>query len=272
VFTRLAFPHFSKAIGDKVTTIFDYRAAITALGEGLSGERKFTEALGQAWTVAFHPGQGTVDVAGTLPEETPVAATITPPLPTGDIAGDGTEDKADGFAPIDPASAGVSTAAAEFSDAVSAFIETQKEYESYGIPAGVSYEMPPVGEELQSPTDGVVTSRFGYRNRSGNVCFHYGTDIAAPRGTPVCAVLGGTVERRGESESFGKYIVISHADGVSTMYAHCEKILPKTGEHVAAGEKIAEMGDTGNATNVCLHFELKIGGVNVNPEYYIKWA
>jgi len=57
VFTHFAFPRFSKAIGDKVDSVTNYRAAFSAIGEGLSGERRITEAFSEAWDLAFSPAK-----------------------------------------------------------------------------------------------------------------------------------------------------------------------------------------------------------------------
>ena len=74
----------------------------------------------------------------------------------------------------------------------------------------------------------------------------------------------------GESADYGNYIIIEHQNGISTLYAHLDNILLKTGDEVKRGDTIGKMGDTGNASSVCLHFELTQDGVYLNPEYYLR--
>jgi hypothetical protein len=82
---RLIFPHFSRAIGDRVAAFFDYRSAIAVLGEGISGKRAFIDALGDAWSVAFHPGSGAAPVFGGEDASPPPNATQDPsPNPSND--------------------------------------------------------------------------------------------------------------------------------------------------------------------------------------------
>jgi murein DD-endopeptidase MepM/ murein hydrolase activator NlpD len=101
--------------------------------------------------------------------------------------------------------------------------------------------------------------------------FHYGTDVAVPKGTKIVAFAEGTVIAAGESETLGKYVIISHGS-VESEYGHCSDVCVKSGQSVRMGERIATAGDTGNATESCLHFELKVSGQNVNPAYYIgEW-
>jgi murein DD-endopeptidase MepM/ murein hydrolase activator NlpD len=272
VLTRVLFPHFSKALGDRITEVVDYRAAMAALGEGVSGERKFTEALGEAWSLAFHPASGAtdVDVSGEMRDGAAEGAMVSlepfpsiPPLESTPPDSSAREDS----------TSVESSFAADSSAAVAAFFEAQRDYAEYSVPAGVTYAMPTLGISFQTPAEGVISSHFGYRRspNGGEVRFHYGVDVAAERGAAVYAFADGTAAVVGESTTYGKYVVLRHADGVKTTYAHCDAILVGDGDEIAAGAKLAEMGSTGNATDVCLHFELKVDGVCVNPEYYIAW-
>ena len=76
----------------------------------------------------------------------------------------------------------------------------------------------------------------------------------------------------GESSSYGKYCIINHEGGYSTLYAHCSRICASSGAAVGKGEKIAEVGETGMATGAHLHFELQKDGVYLNPIYYVSAA
>lgn len=123
-----------------------------------------------------------------------------------------------------------------------------------------------LGIAILEPTNGVITSRFGYRRTS----FHTGLDIANSTGTPIKAAAAGTVSFAGTTTSgYGKYIVINHGNGIETYYAHCSKLLVSTGQSVAAGQHIAAMGSTGNSTGPHLHFEVRVNGSCQNPQNYV---
>jgi murein DD-endopeptidase MepM/ murein hydrolase activator NlpD len=104
------------------------------------------------------------------------------------------------------------------------------------------------------------------------VRFHYGTDVAAYSGESVTAFADGTVSFAGYSDSYGNYITIEHSDGWRSLYAHCSILDVKTGESVSAGQQIALVGSTGQATGPHLHFELTHDGVYSNPEYYVNYT
>ena len=73
----------------------------------------------------------------------------------------------------------------------------------------------------------------------------------------------------GESSSYGKYCIVAHQGGYTTLYAHCSRVTASSGAAVKRGEKIAEVGETGMATGPHLHFELQRDGVYLNPIYYV---
>lgn len=126
--------------------------------------------------------------------------------------------------------------------------------------------------DTQAPVEGVKTSAFGTRVHpiSGKESFHYGLDIGAAEGTPIYAFAAGTVREAGTSKSYGNYAVIDHADGFSTLYAHCSKVDAQAGDTVAAGDKIAEVGATGNATGNHLHLEIWRDGKALDPAQYVN--
>ena len=70
--------------------------------------------------------------------------------------------------------------------------------------------------------------------------------------------------------AYGNYVIIEHADGFSTVYAHMDEILCEKGQEVAQGDEIGTVGTTGMSTGPHLHFELSRDGVFVNPEYYLS--
>ena len=99
---------------------------------------------------------------------------------------------------------------------------------------------------------------------------HTGLDIAAPAGTPIYAAASGTVVASGWSNTgYGYYIIISHENGVQTLYGHCSALYVSAGQYVAQGENIAAVGSTGNSTGNHLHLEIRVNGSRVNPQYYL---
>ncbi len=95
--------------------------------------------------------------------------------------------------------------------------------------------------------------------------FHYGGDFRAPRDTPVYAAGGGTVIYCGRRHGYGKVIDVRHHDSLVTRYAHLASIDVKCGQTVGADERIGKVGSTGRATGPHLHFEVRVGGVAVDP-------
>lgn len=116
-----------------------------------------------------------------------------------------------------------------------------------------------------------VTSKFGYRiNPVTNIYgFHSGLDLAANEGTDIFAAYSGIVETAGSSDARGNYIILNHQNGVKTLYGHCSKLYVKNGDTVKAGDKIAAVGSTGQATGPHLHFEIRINNVWCNPVWIL---
>jgi len=119
---------------------------------------------------------------------------------------------------------------------------------------------------------GRFSSGFGRRNRptKGASSFHRGVDWATPVGTTISASAAGTVTRAGWGSGYGYCIYIKHNDGRETRYGHLSKILVSAGQTVEQGEKIALSGNTGVSTGPHLHFEILIGGTQVNPLDYLN--
>ncbi len=127
-----------------------------------------------------------------------------------------------------------------------------------------------VGETV-APVMAPVSSGFGLREHpiEGGEKFHNGLDLAANYGTDIKAFAAGVVDYIGESPAYGLYLQIQHANGVTSFYAHCSRLCVQPGQQVAAGEKVAEVGDTGEVTGAHLHFEVKVNGKLVDPSDYI---
>lgn len=117
------------------------------------------------------------------------------------------------------------------------------------------------------PAVGRFSSRFGERidpiNHTRSL--HPGLDIAAPMGAPVRAALDGKVVRAGAAGTYGNLVVLKHADGSETRYAHLSAIAVKPGQTVTAGTHIGDVGSTGRSTGPHLHFEVRRDGRPVDP-------
>ena len=97
--------------------------------------------------------------------------------------------------------------------------------------------------------EGYISSPFGLRLLEGVLRRHAGVDIAADTGTVIRAAGKGVVKFSGESGgNYGLLIVIQHAEGLSTRYAHCHAVRCQAGRRVQAGDVIGEVGATGRAT------------------------
>ncbi|MCG9874241.1 MAG: LysM peptidoglycan-binding domain-containing M23 family metallopeptidase [Leptospiraceae bacterium] len=117
--------------------------------------------------------------------------------------------------------------------------------------------------------DSRITSRFGRRSDPFNKYsrnFHSGLDMAAKVGTPVVASSDGEVVFTGNNGGYGNTVILLHANGYKTVYAHCAKIVVEVGEKVKMGRVIAAVGRTGTATGAHLHFEVFKNGKLINPQ------
>ena len=114
------------------------------------------------------------------------------------------------------------------------------------------------------PTDGVITSGFGYRDIGIGSSYHRGLDIGVPYMAPIYAADGGIVITSGYYGEYGNLVEILHDNGDITAYAHCTELYVSYGDKVAQGDIIASAGDTGLSTGVHLHFEIHRWGVGVS--------
>ena len=110
-----------------------------------------------------------------------------------------------------------------------------------------------------------LTSKFG--PRWGRM--HYGLDLACSTGTRIKASDGGTVISSGYSGSYGYVVKIDHGGGFVSLYAHCSKLLVRSGEKVYQGQHIANVGSTGRSTGPHVHFEIQYMGTPKNPLNYL---
>ncbi|MDF1590839.1 MAG: M23 family metallopeptidase [Desulfobacterales bacterium] len=121
------------------------------------------------------------------------------------------------------------------------------------------------------PTDGWISSGFGYRNSpfTGLREFHKGIDIAAVNGQAIFATGDGLITFAGPKGSMGKMIVIDHGHGMTTRYGHLKTLSKKQGNNLKRGEGIGFIGTSGRTTGPHLHYEVLVNGIPVKPRAYI---
>lgn len=130
-----------------------------------------------------------------------------------------------------------------------------------------------------TPGNTRITSGFGMRDGNaighGATNSHLGIDICGPTpgsiyGADIIAADSGTVVAASYNYSMGNYVMISHGNGVFTIYMHASRLCTTTGAYVSQGEKIAEVGSTGNSSGPHLHFGIRVNGKYVDPMLYFN--
>ena len=123
----------------------------------------------------------------------------------------------------------------------------------------------PAGQ-LGWPVDAAISSPFGWRDGRP----HQGIDLVVPDGTPVRAAGDGVVAYAGDRiRGYGRLVIVEHAGGLVTVYAHNEALLVVEGQLVSRAQVIARSGHTGHVTAPHVHFEVRVGGRPVDPLPYL---
>ena len=241
---RVISPSFAAQLADEIENVLvmehEQTVSVIELGKSL--------AEGEVISTFFQKGE---NKPGPEPTPVPTAVTAITPAPT-------------------PEPTPTAEPQPTENPAVAAFLESQAAYAEYAVPTNVSYECPVLPFEYVSPVSGIKSSGFGYRLHpiENKVKYHYGTDFAANTGTAITAFADGVIVAAGDSDSYGKYMIIDHSDGYSTLYAHCSELCMGCG-NVSKGDVIAKVGSTGAATGPHLHFELMCNDTYLNPEFYL---
>ena len=262
VVAKLALParmeRFNAKLAEVLSRNMDVQAVFSAVGRGIAGDG--SGAAEEVYQAVFHPeasGGAAVETALAMPDELPAMDMLREyqtALPDS-VPKEETTSEAQP-AQESPTQTEVSTLAYVL-------------YSDKNLPEDVSLEQVILDFDYCTPVCGTISSPFGYREHpvEGEERFHYGVDLAADTGTTVSCFADGTVTAVGESSSYGKYCIVTHSGGYTTLYAHCSHITVSSGADVARGEKIAEVGDTGMATGPHLHFELHQNGADLQPIY-----
>ena len=265
VVAKLALParmeRFNAKLAEVLSRNMDVQAVFSAVGRGIAGDG--SGAAEEVYQAVFHPeasGGAAVETALAMPDELPAMDMLREyqtALPD-TVPKEETTSEAQP-AQESPTQTEVSTLAYVL-------------YSDKNLPEDVSLEQVILDFDYCTPVCGTISSPFGYREHpvEGEERFHYGVDLAADTGTTVSCFADGTVTAGGESSSYGKYCIVTHSGGYTTLYAHCSHITVSSGAEVARGEKIAEVGETGMATGPHLHFELHQNGAYLNPIYYVS--
>lgn len=125
------------------------------------------------------------------------------------------------------------------------------------------------------PTVGYVSSEFGtteaLRSELG-LGPHTGIDIANAYGIPVYAFADGTILRTDTIGlgTCGKYVQVTHVEGVSSLYCHLESVTVRSGDSLKIGQQIGEMGSTGASSGPHLHFQITVNNLPINPRTFVS--
>lgn len=124
---------------------------------------------------------------------------------------------------------------------------------------------------LPWPADGKVVSFFGRQKHPtfNTYVQRKGIEIRTEEGSFIHAVMTGNVVYADWLKGYGLVIILDHANGFFSLYAHASKILAKTGDQVAEGQPIGETGDTGMIGENTLYFELREGAEPVDPLHWL---
>lgn len=130
-----------------------------------------------------------------------------------------------------------------------------------------------IGGEMLWPVPGYTKLSSTFKMRvhpiTGVYKLHSGIDIPAPKGTNFLAANDGVVVKAGYNTAYGNMIMVDHGGGVSTLYAHGDKIMVTLGQTVKKGDIVLQIGETGYATGPHAHFEVRINGTPVDPLPYV---
>lgn len=126
---------------------------------------------------------------------------------------------------------------------------------------------------MGAPIQGKLSSGFGHRTfELGGSGFHLGVDFAADRLSPVLSTADGLVVDAGPKGAYGNSVLIKHANGVETLYAHLSTVSVQAGTRVCRGQRIGLSGNTGRSTGPHLHYEIRVQGIAKNPVKFIELA
>jgi murein DD-endopeptidase MepM/ murein hydrolase activator NlpD len=137
----------------------------------------------------------------------------------------------------------------------------------------VTHKKTSTSHSLVAPVNAPIGTSYHAEGSSWSKGYHTGVDFLVPTGTSVKAIEKGTVVSAGWAGSYGYQVVIRHADGRYSQYAHLSAISVRDGQSVGEGQRIGRSGSTGNTTGPHLHFEVRTGpgfGSDIDPLAYLR--
>lgn len=140
-------------------------------------------------------------------------------------------------------------------------------------PKEVKTAVPAGQDSLGAATNAVVNNKPELNNtpaEADQIQFHKGLDIAVPYGSDVRCAASGTVIFSGQKGGYGNCIIISHGNGLATLYGHLSQLLVKENDAVKVNDIIAKSGNTGRSTGPHLHYEVHKNNTPVNPKLFIS--
>ncbi|MEP9353618.1 peptidoglycan DD-metalloendopeptidase family protein [Xanthobacter sp. KR7-65] len=197
------------------------------------------------------------------PAPAPAATAAAKPAPTAPVT-------AQAAPPVAPASGKTVAAAPTQAVAKSNAPEPKVETAAKVTPADDADDAPRAsgsGPQFRAPVRGRVIASFGPKPGGTH---NDGVNFAVPEGTAVRAAEDGTVAYAGnELKGYGNLVLIKHADGYVTAYAHNSELSVKRGDTVRRGQIVAKAGQSGNVNSPQLHFEIRKGSTAVDPSSYV---
>lgn len=151
--------------------------------------------------------------------------------------------------------------------------EPVAEEQWYGTSSGAT--LLSADESFALPYLGIITSGYGYRILWDAKEFHNGIDFAqigGCYGDPIYAAHDGVVTFAGVKGGYGNAVMIEHTLELTSLYAHCSKLVVEEGQYVCKGQLIAYIGNTGRVTAAHLHFSMFKNGVVCDPTPYLDWS
>ena len=162
---------------------------------------------------------------------------------------------------------GVNDAAPVGADSLAAWLHDAPASSAEGMQRAAGLALSPKPERW--PAKGFVTKEFISGSIARGIKPHLGIDIAGPLDAPVTASAAGIVARTGTDDFLGNFVEIRHGLGYLTVYGHCSRIAASKNDRVEAGQVVAYMGESGQATGPHLHFEIWYQGEAVDPRTVI---
>ena len=158
---------------------------------------------------------------------------------------------------------GVEDVAPVGADSLAAWFDEEPASAAEGMQRAAALSLSPRPDRW--PAKGFVTREYISGNVAKGIQPHQGIDIAGPRDAPVMAAAPGVVARTATDDFLGNFVEISHGLGYLTVYGHLNRIAVGKGDRVEAGQVVAYMGESGQASGPHLHFEIWFQGEAVDP-------